>query len=313
MNDMTGTSTTADPRDPAAIEADIRQTQDEMSRTVDRIGDQLTPRNLLNTLFDKAENNDIDARMLFDQAKRNPIALAMIAGGAIWLISDSDAKLPSKIPSVGFGKSRQGISDHADPHHRDYVSHMQSVEWGDDEDPIAYQRRRDVARANYLMVERRHDEDDHGFRQRLDDAAEKFREKRHAWAESGSRALSSAEEGIGRAGSAVGDRARTAATGAQDAFERNPLVGGIAAAAVGALFGALLPITRTEQEKLAGVGEMARETVSEQKERLTEVAREKKDELVAKVEERAQGGGSQPGNQDEGGTLTALPPEQLSV
>lgn len=49
MNDSTST------RDPAEIERDIRRTQDEMSRTVDRIGDQLTPRNLVNALLDKAE------------------------------------------------------------------------------------------------------------------------------------------------------------------------------------------------------------------------------------------------------------------
>jgi hypothetical protein len=46
---------TTDTRDPADIEAEIRRTQEDMSRTVGRIGDQFTPRNIINGLLDKAE------------------------------------------------------------------------------------------------------------------------------------------------------------------------------------------------------------------------------------------------------------------
>src|ERR671913_1465284 len=106
---MTDANTSPPAQDPAAIERDIRRTQDQMSRTVDRIGDQLTPRNLMNALLDKAEDNDIDARYLIDGARRNPLALAMVAGGLIWLVSDSDAKLPK----LGSGSS--STTDHDDP------------------------------------------------------------------------------------------------------------------------------------------------------------------------------------------------------
>ena len=57
---MTDTTRT---EDPAAIEQDIRRTQEDMSRTVDRIGNQLNFRNLFNALLDKADDNDVDARM----------------------------------------------------------------------------------------------------------------------------------------------------------------------------------------------------------------------------------------------------------
>jgi hypothetical protein len=258
-------------QDPAEIERDIRRTQDEMSRTVDRIGDQLTPRNVINALLDKAEDNDIDARYLLDGARRNPLALAMLAGGAIWLVSDSDAKLPK----LGSG-SGGGELDH-DPHHRDYVSHMERVEWRPDEDEAAYQRRRDIARANYFMLEQGHDEEHHSFRQRLDEAAERFREKRRGWADS-----------TRHAGGSVRDGGQAAVGRAQDAYASNPLIGGLIAAAVGAIFGTSLPLTRTEEEQLSGAGETAREKLGEQKDRLVATAREKKDELVAGVEENAQ-------------------------
>jgi hypothetical protein len=294
---MTDTTQT---RDPADIERDIRQTQDDISRTVDRIGNQLTPRNMLNALLDQAESNNIDARTLLDGARRNPLALAMIAGGAIWLVSDSDAKLPA---NLGRGKSQQPHDD-TDMHHRDYVAHMERLELREGEDPIAYQRRRDTARANFLMCERRHDEDEASFRQRLDDMTEKFREKRHAWADRG-----------GRAAGAAGDTARSAATKAQEMFTGNPLIGGLAAAALGAIFGTVVPMSAAEEEKLAGVGGKARGLASEQKDKLADAAKDKKDELVHKAEEfaGAHGSSGQQAGSGRAGVAAYEPPLQQAA
>lgn len=313
MTDTTATSTT---RDPAEIERDIRRTQDEMSRTVDRLGDQLTPRNILNALLDRAENNDIDADMLLDGARRNPLALAMIAGGAIWLVSDSDAKLPSMSGlrrRRGWGSqdtssvTSASWEDETDPYHRDYTAHMERVEWRDDEDMASYQRRRDIARANYFMIERGHEEDDHSFRKRLDDAAEAFRAKRHAWAESGRQAGSSLRDGARNAGSSLRSTGNRAASGAGDLYQENPIIGGLVAAVVGAVAGAALPLTRTEEQQLASVGQQARSTLGEQKDHLVATAREKKDELVSKAEERvSQTGGTQGGSQGGGTAQPAM-------
>jgi hypothetical protein len=267
MNDQTH-------QDPAEIERDIRRTQEEMSRTVDAIGDQLTPRNLLNALLDKADSNNVDARMLLDGARRNPLALAMIAGGAIWLVSDNDAKLPKferhkSEPDTGLG---------VDPHHRDYISHMERVEMRDGEDHASYQRRRDAARANYFMIERGHEEDDHSFRQKLDHAAEAFRNRRHAWSDS-TRHAGKAVAGSGRAavGSAVGK--------GQELYSSNPLIGGLVAAAAGAFLGSLLPETEAEQQALGSIGDKARSMASEQADHVMSAARDKKDELVAAAQE----------------------------
>src|SRR5687768_17249394 len=98
---MSDTNSDTIQQDPEAIERDIRRTQEDMSRTVDKIGDQLTARNLFNALLDKADENNVDARMLLDGARRNPMALGLIAAGAIWLVSDKD----SKFPTIRSGKS----------------------------------------------------------------------------------------------------------------------------------------------------------------------------------------------------------------
>jgi ElaB/YqjD/DUF883 family membrane-anchored ribosome-binding protein len=286
------TDNTTDTQDPAAIERDIRRTQEDMSRTVDKIGNQLTARNLFNALLDKADENDVDARMLLDGARRNPVALGLIAAGAIWLVSDKD----SKFPSIGSGKSNNFdddfSSDH-DTHHRDYVSHMSSVEMAEGEDYATYQRRRDIARANFLMIERNDGEDESGFRQRLDSMTESFRQKRRAWSDSSMQAGSSAK-------GAVTGTARTAASKTTDFYNSNPLVGGILAAAVGAALGSGLPITRKEQDTLGGVGEKARDMASEQKDQITSKLSDAKDQALEKADEKLQQSGSDRGQQQGG-------------
>jgi len=269
---MTDTMT----QEPAAIERDIRRTQDDMSRTVDKIGDQLSIKNVVNALLEKADENGVDARTVLDGARRNPVALGLIAAGAIWLVSDKDSKLPS-LPKGKSDTSGASRFDRDDIDHRDYVAHMSAIEWREGEDPVAYQRRRDIARANYFMVERNHEEDDRSFRQRLDDVTETFREKRRAWSHS-----------AGQAQGAAREKAAAAAHKTQQAYGDNPLIGGLLAAAVGAAFGTALPITRQEQDKLGAVGEKARDMVGEQKDKVTAQLREKKDELLDKADQKLQ-------------------------
>ena len=269
--------------DPAAIERDIRRTQEDMSRTVDQIGNQLTPKKLFNALLDKADENGVDANYLIDGARRNPMALGLIAAGAIWLVSDKDAKFPSmpSRKSKGSGRDFEDEGFDYDVHHRDYVSHMSSIEMRENEDPQAYQRRRDQHRATFLMCERNHNEDDRSFRQRLDEMTESFRQKRRAWSDSASQTGSNATQKAQQAARQASDRA-------QDMFANNPLVSGILAAAVGAALGSTIPVSRTEQEKLGAIGGKARDMANQEKEALKSQALEKKDELLEKADQKLQ-------------------------
>jgi hypothetical protein len=283
-------------QDPAAIEQDIRRTQDEMSRTVDRIGDQLTPKKIVNALLDKADDSGIDTQYLIDGARRNPMALGLIAAGAIWLVSDKDSKFPS-MPSRGKKPQASTKDDYdlygSDVHHRDYVTHMSSLEMREGEDVDAYHRRRDLHRANFLMCEREPNEDDHSFRQRLNQLTDKFREKRSAWSDSAGQTGSAAKERTQQLASSARDSARQASFRAQDMYSGNPLVGGILAAAVGAALGSALPVSRQEQEKLGALGSKARDLASEQKDQLASAAIEKKDQLLEKADEKLQQSQSQ--------------------
>lgn len=268
---MNGSEQT-DTRDPAEIEREIRSTQAEMSRTADQIGDQFTPRNLLNSLLDKADENGIDARYVLDGARRNPIALAMIALGGIWLVSDSDANASTLKPS-GLGRS-DGGSGQSHSFHRDYVEHMSRCEPRVDEDDLAYRRRRDLARANYLMIEQHHDEDETSFRDRLNQATDALRDKRDS--------LFSKAQNMGRG-------ARSGASGighkADSLYRDNPLVGGAIAALAGAIAGAAMPATRTEEEQLGPMGAKALDAAKDKAHTLGDTAREKKDDLVSQARE----------------------------
>ncbi len=266
--------TQTDTRDPDAIERDIRRTQENMSETVDRLGDQMTPRRLMESLLDKADENGVDARYLLDGARRNPLALGLIAAGAIWMVSEHDAK-PGAFTSDSDGYDDYDDRYDYDPDHRGYVSHMARFERNPDEDDVTYARRRDEHRGAYLMIEREHDEDHSAFRQRLDDATGKIRQKRDDFAENARQT----RHDMARQG-------RKAARRGRDAYYDNPLIGGLAAAIVGAFAGSAIPSSQTEREKLGPQGAKAIDKAEEQAHAAGEKARKKKDQAVAKADRK---------------------------
>lgn len=274
---MTATHNTqkTDTRDPADIEREIRSTQDKMSRTVDQIGEKLSPRHVMNALLDEAEEKGIDARYILDGARRNPLALGMIALGSIWLVSERDARLTALTPSFS---GRSGSDPH-DEHGR-YLDYMSRYEPQADEEPAAFRRRRDQARANYFMLEQRHDEDETSFRDRLDQATDKLRERRD-------RFLESAHE-FGRA---AGHKLDDATGRAVDLYLDNPMVGGVIAALAGALAGAVAPVTRREEAQAGKMASDAIDSLRDEAGHLAEEVRERKDKLVDKAEAALQPSG----------------------
>lgn len=270
-----------DHRSPDEIERDIRATQADMSRTVEQIEGELTGRSVLNSMLDKAEQNGIDARYLMDAARRNPLALGMIAAGGLWLVSDADAR-PSamKLPFGGSGsKDSDQEHDHWHPEHRSYVEHMARCERQPNEDDASYRRRRDQSRATYFMIEQGHDEDEGTFRKRLDEATGQLRQQRDRAAES-ARHFADASR----------DRAKQVASRAEGFYSENPLITGLAAAFVGAIAGSALPATRTEESLVGGMGENVLDSAKSQLRRTGDQARHQKDELIDRFDERLETG-----------------------
>jgi ElaB/YqjD/DUF883 family membrane-anchored ribosome-binding protein len=274
-----------DERTPEEIERDIRATQDEMSRTVEQIGGEFTARNVVNSLLDKADQNGVNARAVLDTARRNPIALAMIALGGLWLVSEKDAKAPSfgtgrKQADNGLGHDRTDAWSAND--HRSYVAHMAALQPERDEDEAAYRRRRDHARASYFMIEQGHDEDAHSWRQRLDAATERLRD-------GGAKAGAKASEGASALAAQSRAAAQQAVSGTKAFYYENPLVSGLAAAFVGAVAGSALPATRTEAEYVGGIGQQAMDSARSAMRKAGDEVRHQKDDLVGRVDETIAG------------------------
>jgi hypothetical protein len=226
--------------DPAAIERDILKTQDEMSETVARIVTQLEPQNLSDTLMNRAARN----------AQHNPLALALIAGGFIWLVK---GKFSQAEQTHLFETAEQ--EDY--PSHVDYLEHMRSVEWSAGEDAASFQRRRQAARASFFRVEQRPGEDEGRFAQRIELACDQFRQK-----------CGLADQSAASSTGSVRRTGQAAVNTARGFYARDPMTGGLVAAAAGAIVGTVLPLARAEEEQLSAVGKKVRSNIGDQKQRL---------------------------------------------
>lgn len=278
------TDTTTDQRSPEEIEREIRATQAEMSQTVRQIEGELTPRAVIDGLLDKAGQKGVDSDYLIDAARRNPLALGMIAIGGLWLVSDADARPSAMKLPIGRsnGKTDEPHSDGSwAPEHRSYVEHMARCERMADEDDQRYRRRRDHARASYFMIEQGHDEDEGGFRQRLDAATESLRQKRENLGQSAHKFADRSR-----------DRSRQMMDDARGFYSDNPLVSGLAAAFVGAVAGSAMPASRTEENYVGGLGEQALDAAGARARQAGEQLREGKDQMLDRVDEKLGSQGS---------------------
>lgn len=275
---------TNDQRSPDEIEREIRVTQAEMSRTARQIEGELSPRNILDALLDKAGQNGVDSAYLIDAARRNPLALGMIAIGGLWLVSDADAR-PSaiKLPMGGSNGKHDGAPrDGWHPEHRSYVEHMSRCEPHAGEDEHSYRRRRDHSRASYFMLEQGHDEDEGAFRKRLDEATEGLRHRRERMSE---RAHALADQSR--------ERSRQLMDDTKGFYFDNPLLGGLAAAFFGAVAGSAIPATRAEEEYAGTLGEKTLDAARAEARRAGEEVRHRKDDMLDRMDEQISGGSQQ--------------------
>ena len=97
-------------QDPAAIEQDIRRTQDQIGDTVAKLEAQLNPRELARSVVGE-DGNEI-AREALEITRRNPIPVAMIAVGLIWLLATgrtrNGTRLVDRIAGALGGGNRAG-------------------------------------------------------------------------------------------------------------------------------------------------------------------------------------------------------------
>lgn len=99
--------------DEALIERDIDRTQDRIGDTIDKLEEKLNPRDVASSLM--GEDGMDTAKEAFEVARRNPLPVALIAAGVIWLFATSDAPMIRDLRNrftgrrSGAGKDRHGL------------------------------------------------------------------------------------------------------------------------------------------------------------------------------------------------------------
>ena len=105
MTDINGTTRT-DP-DPSAIANEVRRTQDEIGDTVGRLEEKMNPGDISREMLGD-EGTEV-AKEAFEVARTNPIPVAMIAVGLIWLIASSNSPAIRRFTDRISGRSGGGM------------------------------------------------------------------------------------------------------------------------------------------------------------------------------------------------------------
>ncbi|HEX6159193.1 MAG TPA: DUF3618 domain-containing protein [Thermoanaerobaculia bacterium] len=202
-----------DNQDTRRIREDIQRTQREMSRTIDEIEDRLSPRNVMQRTKESVRRAGVNkTRNLVDKIKANPIPAAMAGIGLYLLMRDDDRA--------------------------DDIYEIDDVRY----DPM-YGHTHDVERSHShtridAMQDRVHDRMD-DVRDRVSGAVDSAKERL-------SGAVSQARESVSHAGDRASSGIYRARSSGQDLLSSNPLILGVAAIALGAIAGSLIPETERE-------------------------------------------------------------------
>ena len=93
---------------PEAIERDVRRTQDEIGRTVDKLEDKMNPRDISRSVL--GDDGSKAAREALEVTRQNPVPVALIAIGLIWLVSTSRSPIIRRFTERFSGKGGSDTS-----------------------------------------------------------------------------------------------------------------------------------------------------------------------------------------------------------
>lgn len=81
--------------DTATIARDVERTQDDMGATIDRIEERLSPRGIAQSLL--SDENADTARGAWEVIRESPLPVALMVGGAAWLVATSRAPMIARL------------------------------------------------------------------------------------------------------------------------------------------------------------------------------------------------------------------------
>ena len=97
--------------DEAAIERDVRRTQDEIGDTVDKLEEKLNPREISREVL--GDDGTDAAKEALEVTRQNPIPVALIAVGLIWLLATTRSPTINRLTERFTGKPRRSDRESA--------------------------------------------------------------------------------------------------------------------------------------------------------------------------------------------------------
>lgn len=232
-----------DTTDTDQIERDLAKTRARMDSRLDELGERLSPNQLVNDALSHVSGGDgADfTQTLIAKAKANPLPAALTGIGLVWLMASS-----------------QRQAAHATAAQPDLAMRLRSAEAGvvrrPDEHADDHASRLDEARGKVLGLAREASDTAASYAQRIKDAVasagQSLRETSHDVGAGTSGAVGRLGEQAWHRGKAAGDGARSLAG--------NPVALGAAAALVGLIAGALIPVSDSEERALGNVADQLR-------------------------------------------------------
>lgn len=254
--------------DPNAIERDMERTRAHIDRTIDEIQDRLSPGQLLDEGLRYLRSGPQDYFSTFGSnlghsIRDNPLPVALIGLGVAWLAMGQNNGQASRASSGAYGYPAHEVDeeDRASKARAAAAAISKRV----DESQAAFEHRRQLAMARVLDVKERAGETSADLKARVESALasastswesvkQSARRQGRAMRDGTADYMASASDAFREGRSRMGEGGNQA----MEVFERQPLLGAAAGITVGALLGALLPVTRAEAKAMEPYGEAVR-------------------------------------------------------
>lgn len=243
------------------IEQDINRSRSALNDTIEKLGGKLSPGQMVDEAIGLVQGQlgQLGAN-LGRQVRDNPLPLLLIGAG-IGLLVVNNLQHKQASPSISDDDWR------AEHHFRKIEAARASKPRLADETDTAYGERLHEEHAKALDLKQMTGEAYDAFKARVARTIEGLERRAAGVRDAVAGGVSHAGAYVGEQAKHVGEMAGQVKHKAGDLYEENPLAAGAIGVAVGALIGALAPLSSLERKNLQGVADTAMQTGADLAER----------------------------------------------
>lgn len=233
-------------RSPEEIERELEQSRLQISRTIDALQHKITPGQLASDAYGYMRGSGTEfARNLGTAAKNNPVPIALMSIGLAWLMMGGGGTASY----LQGGPSRRGAGEAGEGEGSLEYAADTAGEYARSAGDYATSAGRATADAAG-RAGRQVSDMASGASERVRRMADDVRDLASEWSEGASEYAGEARSRMQRAGGTLQDQAMQMRDSASSLLREQPLVVGALGLAVGALLGAMIPLSQRENEMM---------------------------------------------------------------